>query len=107
LTYGVMLIGTLAITGVGIPGIDLGFDGFYSKDAIINAAYAAMRDGGGAAGFAYVITILAAGLTSFYSWRLIFMTFHGQPKWAHAEAAHGHDAHGHDDHASAAQAETH
>jgi NADH-quinone oxidoreductase subunit L len=120
LTYAVMLIGTLAITGVGIPGLDLGFDGFYSKDAIINAAYAAMRDGGGAAGFAYVITILAAGLTSFYSWRLIFMTFHGHPKWGpsaipavinedHVSAAqiethdepiddHAHDAHAHDDH---------
>jgi NADH-quinone oxidoreductase subunit L len=52
-----------------------------------------------------VIGILAAGLTSFYSWRLIFMTFHGTPKWAHAgDAAHVHDAHaddthgGHDDH---------
>jgi len=40
-----------------------------------------MRDGGGAAGFAFVIGVLAAGLTSFYSWRLIFMTFHGKPKW--------------------------
>ncbi len=119
LTYAVMLVGTLAITGVGIPGIDLGFDGFYSKDAIINAAYAAMRDGQGSAGFAYVISILAAGLTSFYSWRLIFMTFHGQPKWgpnavpavinedhagaqieAHDEPLDGghHDDHAHDDH---------
>jgi NADH-quinone oxidoreductase subunit L len=121
ITYAVMLIGTLSITGVGIPGIDLGLDGFYSKDAIINAAYAAMRDGGGAAGFAYVITILAAGLTSFYSWRLIFMTFHGRPKWGpdaipavinegpaasapietHDEPLeeHGHhDDHAHDDH---------
>ena len=43
ITYAVMLIGTLAITGVGIPGLDLGFAGFYSKDAIINAAYAGMR----------------------------------------------------------------
>ncbi|HEX4199047.1 MAG TPA: NADH-quinone oxidoreductase subunit L [Caulobacteraceae bacterium] len=103
LTYAVMLIGTLAITGVGIPGLDIGFAGFYSKDAIINAAYAAMHDGSGGAGFAFVIGVLAAGLTSFYSWRLIFMTFHGQPKW-------GPDAVPaviNEDHASHAQIETH
>jgi NADH-quinone oxidoreductase subunit L len=108
ITYAVMLIGTLAITGVGLPikigGHEYGFAGFYSKDSIINAAYAA--HGGSAVGmFAFVVGILAAGLTSFYSWRLIFMTFHGTPKWAHAD--HGHDAHGHDDHASHAQIETH
>ena len=43
ITYAVMLIGTLAITGVGIPGLDIGFAGFYSKDAIINAAYCGLR----------------------------------------------------------------
>jgi NADH-quinone oxidoreductase subunit L len=99
-----MLIGTLAITGVGIPHLDIGFAGFYSKDSIINAAYAASH-GNAVATFAFVAGVLAAGLTSFYSWRLIFMTFHGTPKWAHAD--HGHDAHGHDDHASHAQIETH
>ena len=109
-TWIVMLIGTLAITGVGIPGIELGFAGFYSKDAIINSAFMASAHSP-AAGFAFVISIIAAGLTSFYSWRLVFMTFHGSAKWgAHAEAhddhghdahahdAHAHDAHGHDDH---------
>jgi len=102
----VMLIGTLAITGVGIPHLDLGFAGFYSKDSIINAAWNA-RAGNPVATFAFISGVLAAGLTSFYSWRLIFMTFHGTPKWAHAD--HGHDAHahGHDDHASHAQIETH
>src|SRR5579872_48389 len=103
LTYGVMLVGTLAITGVGLPIVDIGFAGFYSKDAIINAAYAAMHGGMGVAGFAFVISILAAGLTSFYSWRLIFMTFHGHPHW-------GADAHAavHDDpHGASAQLETH
>jgi NADH-quinone oxidoreductase subunit L len=105
-TYVVMLIGTLAITGVGIPGIELGFAGFYSKDAIINAAYFAGKTNP-IAEFAFVAGVLAAGLTSFYSWRLIFMTFHGHAKWGHdAHAAHGHDAHA-DDHASAAQIETH
>jgi NADH-quinone oxidoreductase subunit L len=103
ITYAVMLIGTLAITGVGLPGIDLGFAGFYSKDAIINAAYVAGRTNPVDA-FAFVSGLLAAGLTSFYSWRLIFMTFHGHAKWRHD----GHAAaHGHDDHASSAQIETH
>jgi len=106
LTYAAMLIGTLAITGVGIPHLDIGFAGFYSKDSIINAAYAAIGTNP-FAGFAFAISILAAGLTSFYSWRLIFMTFHGAPKWAHAD--HGHADHGHDDHAHASDthAETH
>ncbi|MGZ5986374.1 MAG: proton-conducting transporter transmembrane domain-containing protein, partial [Caulobacteraceae bacterium] len=106
ITYAVMLIGTLAITGVGLPHLELGFAGFYSKDSIINAAWNA-HQGSAVATFAFIVGILAAGLTSFYSWRLIFMTFHGTPKWAHAD--HGHDAHahGHDDHASHAQLETH
>src|SRR5471032_3330722 len=100
-TYAVMIAGTLAITGVGIPYLDVGFAGFYSKDAIINAAYTASAAGSGVGSFAFIIGILAAGLTSFYSWRLIFMTFHGTPKWAaDAGHAHGHDEHGHDDHAA-------
>jgi NADH-quinone oxidoreductase subunit L len=106
ITYLVMLIGTLAITGMGLPGVEIGFAGFYSKDTIIESAWAAGRSNPIAA-FAFVVGILAAGLTSFYSWRLIFMTFHGHAKWRHA--GHGHDAHGHaaDDHASHAQIETH
>jgi len=95
ITYAVMLAGTLAITGVGIPYLDIGFAGFYSKDSIINAAYTAAIHGSGEGWFAFIVGVTAAGLTSFYSWRLIFMTFHGTPKWAHAEAGHGHDAHGH------------
>jgi NADH-quinone oxidoreductase subunit L len=109
ITYAVMLAGTLAITGVGIPYLDIGFAGFYSKDSIINAAYMAATQGSGVGAFAFVVGVLAAGLTSFYSWRLIFMTFHGTPKWAHA-GDHGHDAPGHavhGDHASNVQAETH
>ena len=104
ITYAVMLAGTLAITGFGIPGLDVGFSGFYSKDAIIDAAYLASSHGSGVGSFAFIIGIVAAGLTSFYSWRLIFMTFHGTPKWAHAGgAALGHDPEDepleHDDHA--------
>jgi NADH-quinone oxidoreductase subunit L len=103
-TYAVMTIGTIAITGVGIPGV-FGFAGFYSKDTIIEAAFAAGQHSGYGL-FAFVIGLFAAGLTAFYSWRLAFMTFHGTPKWGadtHHADDHGHDAHaahaGHDDHA--------
>ena len=106
ITYVVMIIGTLAITGVGLPYLDLGFAGFYSKDAIINAAYVASTGHSWTAGFAFFAGLFAAGLTSFYSWRLIFMTFHGKAKWA--KEAHGPAAdHGAHDHASHAQIETH
>jgi len=97
ITYAVMLIGTLSITGVGIPFLDIGLSGFYSKDALINAAYVAIPTSGSAS-FAFVVGIFAAGLTSFYSWRLIFMTFHGHAKWQGHAAHGGHDAH-HDGHA--------
>ena len=55
--------------------------GFYSKDAIIEAAYASHRPG---AAFAFLATVIAAGMTSFYSWRLVFMTFEGARAGAHA-----------------------
>lgn len=99
-TYAVMMIGTIAITGMGVPGLELGFAGFYSKDGIIDADFAAGRHSGVAL-FAFIVGIIAAGLTSFYSFRLIFMTFHGTAKWGHddhADADHGHDAHAHDAH---------
>lgn len=91
-TYWLMIIGTLALTGVGIPGTPLGFAGFFSKDGIIEVAYAA----GGSTGYiAFWALVIAAMFTSFYSWRLIHLTFHGTPREAH----HGHDAHAaHDDH---------
>jgi NADH-quinone oxidoreductase subunit L len=113
ITFWVMLLGTLAITGVGIPGVfglpQIGFAGFHSKDGILELAYASGRGTG-----AFYVGILAALLTSFYSWRLMFLTFWGKPRWAQSEhiqhalhdahghgdhVAHGHDDHGHDDHA--------
>jgi NADH-quinone oxidoreductase subunit L len=103
ITYAVMLVGTLSITGVGIPGLDLGFSGFYSKDAIIDAAYAAGRIDPFSS-FAFFAGLFAAGLTSFYSWRLIFMTFHGAPKWQEAGGRDGHENHAmaaHDEHIGA------
>ncbi|WP_265529963.1 NADH-quinone oxidoreductase subunit L [Sphingomicrobium marinum] len=85
LTFWAMVIGTLAITGVGIYGL-FGFAGFYSKDAIIEAAYAAAAmEGNTAAGVAFLIGVIAALLTSFYSWRLIFLTFYGKARWAGSE----------------------
>ncbi|RIJ68405.1 NADH-quinone oxidoreductase subunit L [Brevundimonas sp. LPMIX5] len=103
-TYATMMIGTIAITGLGMPGVG-GFAGFYSKDSILESAYAAATTGHSAAGmFAFVIGISAALLTAYYSWRLVFMTFHNKPVWKEEEGAHDHHA---DDHASHAQIETH
>jgi NADH-quinone oxidoreductase subunit L len=101
-TFAMMTIGTLALTGFGIPHTQLGFAGFFSKDAIIEAAYAAGQHSH-AAMYGFVSTVVAAGLTSFYSWRLVFMTFFGKRAAQHhddrAHAPHGHDDRAHDDHA--------
>jgi NADH-quinone oxidoreductase subunit L len=83
-TYWMMIIGTLALTGVGIPATVLGTAGFFSKDAIIEGAFASHS---AMAGFAFVLLVVAAVFTSFYSWRLIFMTFHGKPR-ATADVMH-------------------
>jgi NADH-quinone oxidoreductase subunit L len=107
-TYWLMIVGTLALTGVGIPGTSLGFAGFFSKDSIIETAYAV---GGNAGNLAFWLLVIAALFTSFYSWRLIHMTFHGQPasgpivheadEHAHAEPdAHNHEAGVHDAHSA-------
>ena len=89
-TFWMMMAGTLAITGVGVLGI-FGFAGFYSKDAILEAAFAS----GGGGVTAFWVGTFAALLTSFYSWRLVFMTFFGEPRWAASE----HIQHAlHDDH---------
>ena len=97
LTFWAMMAGTLAITGVGIVGVG-GFAGFYSKDAIIEAAFASHST---FHMYAFGIGVLAALLTSFYSWRLIFLTFFGTPRWAQSEhIQHAMHDHGdHDDHA--------
>jgi NADH-quinone oxidoreductase subunit L len=93
ITYVIMIIGTLAITGVGIPHTPFGFAGFFSKDAIIETTYAAGMTGNTFAQLAFWMSLLAATLTSFYSWRLAFMTFEGTYKGG------AHDHHSHDDHA--------
>lgn len=89
ITYWMMMIGTLALTGLGIPGLGIGFAGFFSKDAIIEAAYVGTNP---AATFAFWMTVLAALFTSFYSWRLIFMTFHGKPRAPASVMSHVHES---------------
>ena len=78
----VMIIGTLAITGV--PG----FAGYFSKDMIIEAAYASHAQG---AQFAFVMAIAAALMTSFYSWRLAFLTFFGKTRADAHTFDHAHE----------------
>ena len=94
LTFWMMMIGTLAITGVGAPllyilEVPIGFAGFVSKDVIIESAYAAE---GGAAGYAFTLLLIAAGFTSFYSWRLMFLTFYGQTRADHHAYDHAHES---------------
>jgi len=83
-TYWMMIIGTIALTGVGIPTTVIGTAGFFSKDAIVEGAFAANS---AVATCAFVALVVAAVFTSFYSWRLIFMTFHGKPR-ASADVMH-------------------
>jgi len=82
LTFWAMMAGTLAITGVGIYDLHVGFAGFWSKDAIIEVAYAKGTEMGL---FAFWMGVFAALLTSFYSWRLMFLTFWGKPRWIQSE----------------------
>jgi NADH-quinone oxidoreductase subunit L len=89
ITYWMMVIGTLALTGVGIPMTWIGFAGFFSKDAIIEASFVGEN---AMATFAYVLLVIGAGFTSFYSWRLIFMTFHGEPRADHETMHHVHES---------------
>ncbi|MDT0575501.1 NADH-quinone oxidoreductase subunit L [Croceicoccus sp. F390] len=93
LTFWAMLAGTLAITGVGILGV-FGFAGFYSKDAILEAAFAAGTD---VSMLAFGLGAFAALLTSFYSWRLMFLTFWGTPRWNQSEHVRHAVHHGADD----------
>ncbi len=85
-TFWAMMIGTLAITGVGIPLTTFGFAGFLSKDAIIESAYA------GGTGYAFWMLVIAAMFTSFYSWRLIFLTFYGEERGDKHTHEHAHES---------------
>ncbi|MBA5776507.1 NADH-quinone oxidoreductase subunit L [Stappia sp. F7233] len=83
ITYWTMMIGTLALTGFPLTA------GFFSKDAIIEAAYAGHND---FALYGFWLTVAAAALTSFYSWRLTFMTFHGKPRASVDVMKHVHES---------------
>ncbi len=86
-TFWAMMIGTLAITGVGIPLTGwIGFAGFASKDAVIESAFAASN------GFAFWALVIAALFTSFYSWRLMFLTFYGTPRGDKHTHEHAHES---------------
>lgn len=88
-TYWMMIIGTLALTGVGIPATVIGTSGFFSKDAIIEASYVGENV---FAATAFVLLVVAAAFTSFYSWRVIFMTFHGRPRAGDDVMHHVHES---------------
>ncbi len=88
-TYWMMVIGTLALTGVGIPTTIIGTAGFFSKDAIIEGAFVGHNT---VASFAFAVLVIVAGFTGCYSWRLIFMTFHGQPRATADAMRHVHES---------------
>ena len=82
-TWAMMLIGTLALTGFPFTA------GFFSKDAIVESTYAA----GTAVGtYAFWMTVIAALFTSFYSWRLMFMTFHGKTRASNEVLGKAHES---------------
>ena len=85
-TFAAMMIGTLAITGVGIPLTHYGFAGFLSKDAIIESAWA------GGSMYGFWLLVAAAAMTSFYSWRLMFLTFYGKPRGDKHTHEHAHES---------------
>lgn len=82
-TYTLMWIGSLALAGVPVLA------GYYSKDTILEAAFASGSPG---SMYAYVLGVGAAFLTAFYSWRLLFMTFHGAPRASHDVMHHVHES---------------
>jgi len=85
-TYILMWIGNLALAGIW-P-----FAGYYSKDTILEAAWAAWSAGNGVGLYGFVLGTFAAFLTAFYSWRLLFLTFHGEPRADHETMHHVHES---------------
>nr|WP_281501173.1 NADH-quinone oxidoreductase subunit L [Erythrobacter sp. F6033] len=82
LTFYAMLAGTLAITGLGVYHLGVGFAGFWSKDAVLEVAFARGTE---ISVMSFWLGVIAALLTSFYSWRLMFLTFWGKPRWIESE----------------------
>ena len=83
ITYVMMWIGSLALAGMPV------FAGFFSKDAILESAWAAHTVTGN---IAFVAGLVAAVLTAFYSWRLLFLAFHGKPRASHDVMHHAHES---------------
>jgi NADH-quinone oxidoreductase subunit L len=83
ITYAVMWIGSLALAGIPF------FAGYYSKDMILESAFAAHT---GAGMYAFIMGLIAAFLTAFYSWRLLILTFHGKPRADHHTMEHVHES---------------
>jgi NADH-quinone oxidoreductase subunit L len=91
-TFILMWIGTLALAGIGIPfilGHGVGFAGFHSKDAILEAAYGAHSTVGM---IAFWLGVAGAFMTAFYSARLMFMTFYGSYRGDHHTWDHAHES---------------
>lgn len=82
-TYTVMWIGSLALAGIPF------FSGYYSKDAILEAAWARQSSVGT---YGFICGVIAAFLTAFYSWRLLILTFHGRPRASQAVMDHVHES---------------
>ncbi|MEX2649646.1 MAG: NADH-quinone oxidoreductase subunit L [Alphaproteobacteria bacterium] len=82
-TYGLMWVGSLALAGIPF------FAGYFSKDVILEAAFAANSPSGQ---YAFVLGIAAAVMTAFYSWRLLFLTFHGNFRGDHHALEHAHES---------------
>ncbi|GLQ95335.1 NADH-quinone oxidoreductase subunit L [Dyella acidisoli] len=89
ITWITMWVGALALCGVPF------FSGFYSKDSIIDAVHESHRWG---SGYAYICVIVGAFVTATYTFRQMYMTFHGKERFKVVEHHGHHDAHGHDDH---------
>jgi len=83
LTYAVMLVGSLSLAGIPF------FAGYYSKDIIIESTWAAH---GLVGNFAYIMGVVVAFLTAFYSFRLLIMTFHGKSRADEKVVAHVHES---------------
>jgi NADH-quinone oxidoreductase subunit L len=88
LTATMMWIGSISLVGIGVSGV-FGFSGFYSKDLILEVAWASHATG---ANFAYWLGLTVAFLTALYSGRLLFMTFHGKARASQSVMAHAHEA---------------